>query len=211
MNSAPYQEHALHYDRWFDANRLAYEAELQAVRSLLPQIGNALRIEVGAGTGRFAVPLGMHIGIEPCAEMALLAQKRGLAIIRGRAEALPLRDATVDLVLMVTVLCFVRDVRLALQEAARVLKSGGTLLIALLDRSSPLGQIYDKNKGKSLFYQGAKFHTTEEIVLLMQQFGFTEFQFRQTIFTQALQITAAEPIKEGYGQGLFAVIRGQKQ
>jgi ubiquinone/menaquinone biosynthesis C-methylase UbiE len=210
MNIGPYQAHALDYDRWFTENPLAYAAELRAVQHLLPSV-HGLRIEVGAGTGRFAVPLGMHIGIEPCSAMAVLAQERGLQVIRGTAEALPLPDASVELVLMVTVLCFVRDVRLALQEAIRVLHPGGTLLIAMLDQSSPLGQVYEQHKASSLFYRKARFHSAASIASLMQQLGLTRFQFCQTIFTQASKSTAAEPVTEGYGQGLFAVLQGHKQ
>ena len=54
MNIGPYQEHAQDYDRWFTENHLAYEAELRVVQSLLPPV-SGLRVEVGAGTGRFAL------------------------------------------------------------------------------------------------------------------------------------------------------------
>ena len=206
--SNPYQEHALRYDRWFDAHRPAYEAELRAVRSLLPAGG--FGVEVGAGTGRFTAALGVRIGVEPCAEMAALARQRGIEIIRGTAEELPLAAAVADWALMVTVLCFVRDVRQALQEAARTLKPGGVLLVAMLDRSSPLGQAYELRKGKSLFYREAVLRTAEEVAAHMQAAGFAEFRCCQTIFQEAAAVTAAEPVKEGHGDGLFAVIHARK-
>jgi SAM-dependent methyltransferase len=210
MKIKPYQEHALRYDRWFDENRLAYEAELRAVRNLLPAAGGGLAVEIGAGTGRFAGPLGIQVGVEPCAPMAALARQRGISIISGAAEALPLRAAAADLVLMVTVLCFVQDARLAVQEAVRVLKPGGLMLIAMLDRSSPLGQVYAARKEKSLFYQQATFYTAEAVLSLLQKAGLTEFGCCQTIFQDAAAVTVQEPVTEGHGQGLFAVIRGRK-
>ncbi len=206
---SPYQEHALRYDRWFDAHRAAYEAELRAVASLLPAAGG-LGVEVGAGTGRFAAALGIRVGVEPCAEMAALAKQRGIEIIRGVAEELPLAAASADTLLLVTVLCFVRDVRQSLQEAARVLKPGRLLVVALLDRSSPLGQAYDVRKEQSVFYRGATLHTAEEVMAQMREAGFTQFRCCQTIFHEAAAVTAAEPIKEGHGDGLFAVIQASK-
>jgi SAM-dependent methyltransferase len=208
MNIGPYQEHVLCYDRWFDEHRPAYEAELRAVRSFLPLGG--LTVEIGAGTGRFAAPLGLCFGVEPCAAMAALARQRGLAIIGGVAEALPLRDAAADCLLMVTAVCFFRDVRQAFREAWRVLSPGGQLVLAILDRSSPLGQVYAAKKQDSLFYQHANFHTAAEIAALLTASGFGGFRFCQTIFQPAAAITAQEPVREGYGDGLFAVMRCRK-
>ena len=51
------------YEAWFEHHRLAYESELEAIRMLLPQSGEGL--EVGVGTGRFAAPLGIGVGVEP--------------------------------------------------------------------------------------------------------------------------------------------------
>jgi SAM-dependent methyltransferase len=170
MKIRPYQEHALRYDSWFEQNRLAYEAELRAVRRLLPNT-DGLAVEAGAGTGRFAAPLGIPVGVEPCPAMAARAKQRGIKMISGAAEALPLRTAAADLVLMVTVLCFVDDALLAVQEAARVLKPDGFLLLAILDRSSPLGHVYAAQKEQSLFYQQAVFHTAEEVLSFLNSYN----------------------------------------
>jgi SAM-dependent methyltransferase len=211
MKIRPYQEHALLYDRWFDKNCRAYEAELRAVRSLLPAADCGLAVEVGAGTGRFAGPLGIQVGVEPCAPMAVLARQRGISIISGAAEALPFRDAAADLVLMVTVLCFVQNARQAVQEAARALRPGGLMLMAILDRSSRLGQVYAARKEESLFYRQATFYSAYAVLDLLREAGLTEFRCCQTIFQDAAAVTAQEPVQEGHGQGLFAVIRGRKK
>ncbi len=52
--------------RWFIG------AELAAVESLWPATGQGL--EIGVGTGRFAVPLGIKIGVEPARAMAEIAK-----------------------------------------------------------------------------------------------------------------------------------------
>ena len=63
-----FEENAAEYDEWYDENPAAYISEIQALRSLIPSSGTGL--EVGAGTGRFAAPLGIKIGVEPAQAMA---------------------------------------------------------------------------------------------------------------------------------------------
>ena len=62
-----FEEHAVEYDSWFERNRMAYETEIFALKKLLPK---GFGLEVGIGTGRFALPLGVKIGIEPARRMA---------------------------------------------------------------------------------------------------------------------------------------------
>ena len=66
-------------------------------------------MEIGVGTGRFAEPLGFREGVEPSPAMAERARRRGLEVTDGVAENLPLPDATYDVALMVTTICFVDD------------------------------------------------------------------------------------------------------
>lgn len=51
-----YNQHANAYDLWFEDNQAAYLSELNAVKSLLP---TGKGVEIGAGGGRFAKPLGI--------------------------------------------------------------------------------------------------------------------------------------------------------
>jgi hypothetical protein len=55
MNVEPFEHYLGKYEDWFERHRFAYEAELHALRLLLPKRGTGL--EIGVGTGRFAVPL----------------------------------------------------------------------------------------------------------------------------------------------------------
>ena len=90
--------------------------------------------------------------------MADIAQRRGIKVYRAVAEALPFRPDSFDLVVMVTVLCFLRDPFLALTEATRVLKPGGQILIGMIDKDSPLGRYYEAHKQESKFYRQANFY-----------------------------------------------------
>jgi SAM-dependent methyltransferase len=205
----PFDENTAVYDEWFMKNRSAYESELQAVRGMLTGSGQGL--EIGVGTGNFAVPLGISYGIEPSRSMGEVARKRGIRVSAGIAEALPVLDGRLDLVLMVTVLCFFNDVQGALREVHRVLKNGGSVIIAFIDRDSPLGKKYDEGKGESLFYRDARFLSADEIVSHLEKAGFKNLRFVQTIFSSYKDSDEIQPVREGHGQGVFAVVRAEKQ
>ena len=150
-----FEESAQEYDAWFDQNRLVYESEIRALKRFMGAGG--IGLEIGVGTGRFAAPLGIEVGVEPAAAMAVMAQRRGIKVYRAVAEALPFRRDSFDRVVLVTVICFLRDPFLALTEATRVLKPGGQLLIGMIDKDSPLGRSYEAHKQESTFYRAGHF------------------------------------------------------
>lgn len=95
-------------------------------------------VDIGCGEGRFCRMLrevGVRaVGIDPTAaliEHARRVDPAGDYRIAG-GEALPLSDACVDLAVFYLSLIDIADFRTALREARRVLRPGGTLLIANL-------------------------------------------------------------------------------
>lgn len=205
----PFETYEDQFEAWFEKNRLAYESELEAVRRLTPKQGTG--VEVGVGTGRFAAPLGIKIGIEPANAMREVARKRGIETIAGVAEALPFEDGLFDFVLMVTTICFVDDLNTSFREAYRIIRPGGYLINGFVDRNSLLGKIYQQNKNKNRFYKNATFYSTDEVILHMKRAGFIAFTFGQTLYHPLDEIKAAEPVKEGYGEGSFVVVKGMKK
>ena len=208
VNIESFENYSLKYDEWFDNNRFIYESELQAVKELLPKGKNG--IEVGVGSGRFAAPLGIKLGIDPSRKMGKIAEQRGIKFFEGVAESLPFPDSHFDFILMVNVICFLDDIKKAFKEAYRVLKPRGYLLIGFIDVDSPLGKLYEKHKNESTFYKDATFFSVKKVVSLMKKAHFEDFQFRQTLFKPLDKITEVESVKKGYGEGSFIVIRGAK-
>lgn len=192
------------YEAWFESNRFVYESELAAIRSMLPE-GKGL--EIGVGSGRFAAPLGIEYGVEPSEAMKIKAEARGIKVIKAVAEALPFPDGEFDFCLMVTTVCFLDDMDAAFLEARRVLKPGGAFIIAFVDRESPLGREYLQKKDNSAFYKKATFYSTRELTEYLGMSGFRDFSFSQTIFRPLSEIDSIEPIKEGYGEGSFVIIK----
>jgi len=205
----PFEKHTNQYEEWFQNNAFAYESELNAIRRLLPW--GETSVEIGVGSGLFAAPLGITVGVEPSNAMAALARQRGINVVGGVAEALPFDDNRFDLALMVTTLCFLDDIEASFREVFRVIKPGGCFICGFVDRESFLGKIYEKYKDQNVFYRHATFFSIEEVIVHLQKTGFHDFSFTQTIFRALDEIRDIEPVKNGYGEGAFVVVRATKQ
>ena len=145
-----FNRYAKEYDRWYEKSRPAYLSELKAVRKMLPEGGKGL-LEVGVGTGRFAHPLGVRVGIDPSFNMLKAAKERGIKVVCARAERLPFRKETFDYILNIVTLCFVDDPGEVILESKRVLKDRGRIIIGIVDKENFLGRAYQKKKSK--FYK----------------------------------------------------------
>ncbi|MFB1064649.1 class I SAM-dependent methyltransferase [Natrinema sp. H-ect4] len=202
--SEPFERHADRYDDWFEANPDAYRSEVEALRRLLPEPG--FGVEIGVGSGRFASPLGMQVGVDPASEMLAHARDRGIDVVKGVAEALPFPADTFDTALIVTTICFVDDISRTITEARRVLRPDGSLVIGYIDEDSPVGRRYREEKDDNPFYRDAEFVSTDELVDKLEGAGFSDFEFVQTIYQWPTEINGLEPIDEGYGEGSFVGI-----
>jgi len=201
----PFDQHSDEYEQWFLENQYVYLSEIAAVRHFLPAMG--IGVEIGVGSGQFALPLEIPFGIDPSEKMLNLAQQKGLVVTKAVAEHLPFKDNVFDFVLMVTTVCFVDDVNISFQEAKRILKPKGNFIVGLVDKNSPLGKIYLAKKQENVFYQLADFYSSEEIISLLEKNEFKNIQTVQAVFGKLSEITATQSFKNGYGEGGFVVIR----
>ena len=204
----PFEKHTSEYEAWFENYRFVYESELKAIEEKLPKNGEGL--EVGVGSGRFAAPLGIRLGVDPSSKMRELARSRGVAAIDGVAEKLPFDDCRFHFVLMVTTICFLDDIKAAFKETFRILKPDGHLIIGFIDKDSPVGISYEQHKNKSLFFKAANFYSVDEVASNLKEAGFKSLEFTQTIFRALSEIKTPEPIKEGCGEGSFVVVKALK-
>lgn len=206
--TAPFEAYHRRYDDWFVHHAAAYHSELLAVRALLPSHG--LGLAVGVGTGRFAVPLGVQIGVDPAATVLDYAARRGVSVIQGVAEALPFASHSFDYILSVTTICFVDDANAMLSEARRVLKPGGALVIGFIDRTSKLGQHYLAHQAENVFYREATFFSAEDVEESLRNTRFGEPAWVQTLSRPLDEVREIEPLRAGYGQGAFVVVRANR-
>jgi ubiquinone/menaquinone biosynthesis C-methylase UbiE len=131
-----YDAIAAEYDRRYALHD--YPGVRSAIRGAVAGARGNRVLEVGCGTGRWLAELartGADVaGIDPSEEMLLRASTavRG-DLRRGVAEALPWPEASFDVTLFVNSLHHVGEPEVALREAFRVLRPGGTLLSVGLD------------------------------------------------------------------------------
>jgi len=201
----PFEAHGERYDEWFVRHEAVYQSELLAVRALLPWQG--LGLEIGVGTGRFAAPLGIKVGLDPAAPMLSRARERGIEVVQGIAEALPFAHGAFDYALMVVVLSFLDDVDAGLAEIRRVLGPGGVLVIGFVDHGSPTGRAYLAQQAHKDFYHDAIFYTSDQVERLVSAAGFHDHCWAQTLFHPPEKITEIETLRQGYGEGAFVVVR----
>ena len=200
-----FDKHVNEYEQWFVKNPMPTYRSSTRCGSFCRREGRASR---SAWARAVLPPLGIATGIEPSPAMAELAGKRGIEVVKAVAEKLPFKDNEFDFALMVTTICFLDDLDLAFGEIRRVLKPGGSFIIGFVDKNSPLGKFYQSRQGKSVFYKDATFYSVDDILSHLKKAAFADAAFRQTIFRPLGEIEDAEPVKEGYGEGSFVVVRG---
>lgn len=117
--------------------RRATDARLSVwAEAIAPFVENVrVGVDLGAGTGAFSAALhawGVHrvVAIEPSAAMqAEAGHDTDVANVRGRAEALPLRDGIVDFVWISTAFHHFTEPHVAVDECRRVLTADGRVAI----------------------------------------------------------------------------------
>lgn len=131
--------------RIYDATRgLPADVSVQVTDAVLAAVAAtpATRfLEVGIGTGRIGLPIAArgvsYTGVDISVEMlAVLQQKaeeaaveRNLHLVRGDITALPFGDDEFDVVLGVHIFHLIAEWQRAIEEARRVLRPGGFLVL----------------------------------------------------------------------------------
>lgn len=201
-----FDAHSTEYDEWFFENDKLFDAEYEAVKSLLD--ADKTYIEIGVGTGIFASRLGIKEGVDPSENMARFAIGRGITVKKACADNLPYADGEAEGLLMITVDCFIEDILPSFREAYRVLKNGGSMVVAFIDAATPLGKQYEEFKETSVYYKGAHFRSFERMKSLLEEAGFEYVCSKQTVFTLD---NVPQQIQNGHGEGVFAVIKVKKE
>lgn len=153
---------ALEQRHWWYAERRAL------VKRLVGPLTPARALDVGCGGGGntgVLRSLGWRVcGLEYSPAAAGLAASRGLPVMRGDARRLPVRDASVDLVMSTDMWEHIDDDEAVARETMRVLKPGGRVLIAV-PCSMALWSGHDVALGHVRRYERA------ELTALMERVG----------------------------------------
>lgn len=206
-----FDTHFNEYLEWFEQYPAVYNSEIIAIDTHFDALPEKLSgIEVGIGTGKYALKLGIKQGVEPSKTLRDEAVKNGLEVMDAGAENLPYGDLQFDFVLFVTV-CHLENAQKALQEAHRVLKKGGSVIVGFIDKNSTIGKYYEQKRAQSIFYREAWFYSVEKMDELLKETGFKDPKYIQTLFGQLDNIKEDQAPKEGTGEGSFVVVRATKK
>ena len=200
------------YDAWFEKEgRLIFASEVEALRQVLPLLPEPW-IEVGVGSGRFAKALGTDIGLDPSSKLLEMARYRGVDVFLGSGEAMPFKDGVFGTIFFVVTLCFVDSPRRILGEAARLLRCGGKVVLGMVLRDSPWGQLYRREKQRGhRFYRHATFYSYAEVDMLLKQAGFSIEQITSTLFQSPGEVNHIELPQQGFSTDAgFTVILAAK-
>jgi len=166
-----FEKYANLYDEWFDKHNSIYDDELKTIKKLVENHINGL--DIGCGSGRFAIPLNIKTGVEPSKQMRELAKEKGLEVFDNSAEQLQFKNEAFDFAIMITTICFLDNPLKALKEANRVIKKGGFLIIGFIDKDSIVGKKYHSTKKDSKFYNDATFYSANEVIALSKSANFS--------------------------------------
>jgi ubiquinone/menaquinone biosynthesis C-methylase UbiE len=202
-----FEKYHKEYDKWFIKNQNIYIAEVDAIKRFVPHFD--FGVEIGVGTGRFSLPLGIKVGVEPSKKMGEISRNRGIQVYKGVAEQLPFIDATFDFALMVTTICFVDDLEKSFKEAYRILKTDGFIIVGFVDKESDLGKNYQLTRKKSKFYKYAIFYSTKEVINFLKKTNFENPIIRKTVFP--IKNDEINSLDNGYSKRGFVIIKAVKR
>lgn len=183
------------YAEWrsADIGLVTERLERSLILELAGDVAGKRVLDVGCGDGDLALDLwqrGAQVsGVDASPEMIETARKRALqhsaaiAFEIGLAEELPYAAASFDLVLAVTILCFVADAAPVFRELARVLRPSGRLVIGELGRWSSwaVARRIRAWRGSEL-WGNAQFRTARELRRLAEGTGLAAAAARGAVF-----------------------------
>ena len=200
------------YDVWFEEEgRLIFASEVEALRQVVPLLPKPW-MEAGVGSGRFAQALGIDIGLDPSSKCLEMARKRGTNVFLGRGEEMPFQDGVFGTVFLVVTLCFVDSPERILSETARILKSGGKVVLGMVLSESPWGQFYQTKKRLGhRFYQYAEFYNYGEVDRFLKQAGLYIERVLSTLFQNPGQVGHVEEPRQEFSQeaGFTVILAGK--
>mgnify|MGYP001119100561 CR=1 FL=1 len=202
------------YDAWYEKpfGKSAFNLEKACTASLCKNLRQP-SLEIGVGTGRFAEALKIEYGIDSSVGVLRFATKRGITVVRGKGEKLSFPNKCFGAVFIIVTLCFVDKPVKVLEEASRVLRDDGCIILGLILRESPWANFYArKGSAGNIFYKVARFYSLNELEVMLQKTNLRITEASSTIFQAPTQkpLRFENPRKGCYKDAGFVAIKAGK-
>jgi len=182
------------YDAWYATplGQLVDRLENDAVFRLVDTNCEGVGLDLSCGTGNYALALAGRgfrvVGLDTSESMLRVAQSKAarlglkVSLVRADAGALPFRPAAFSVVTLILGLEFMAEPGGALLEAHRVLRPGGRLVVAILNRTAPW-TLWRRVKRLSVpsVWRGATFLSPSELRDLLASLGFADPRWRRAV------------------------------
>lgn len=224
-----FDQYASDYDAWFLENQNVLYSEVKLVAHFLTNPGDVF--SVGCGSGLFEDILDKEFnisiknGLEPSEGMATIARQRGLNVEISTAEEIELGSEKYDTILFNGTPSYITNLKKAFDKAYTALRPGGKIVVIDVPKESSYATIYNLAKAVDTWdhplLEGVKprdpypielvrvanWRTTQEKIENLNDAGFQNFEFAQTLTKHPLYSNkiAEEPI-EGYDAGDYVAI-----
>ena len=183
------------YDAWRATllGRITEAIEQHLVLKLMGELRDARVLDAGCGDGALVCAVASRgavaTGLDPDPAMLAAARMRAggahvqAEFVEGRVEQIPFGDASFDVVVAVTVLCFLTDASGAVREMTRVLRPGGRLVLGELGRWS-LWAMARRVRGwlGAATSKAARFRSAGELCALAESAGLSVTVIRGAVY-----------------------------
>ena len=151
-----YSELARGYDELYGNEQ---QEKLRVIKEKVSFSKKQMILDVGCGTGISSALPGLIIGIDPSLGML---QKNTNFKVKGKAESLPFKDSSFDVVLCLTVTHHFSPTKTALIEVDRV--GRGIFIFSILEKSKKYGAI--KKAVSGLFVIKERFSLLNDVLFV---------------------------------------------
>lgn len=175
---------ATEYDSWYESElgRSVLKREQQCVAPLLDGAARPW-LDLGTGSGRFGAAAGAELGLDPAPALLRIAARRIPSVVRGAAEAIPFREASLGAVLCVAAFEFLLDADCAMREIVRALCPGGRFVLGFFPRGSAWATFYEQvGRDPASVFHGARFCSLDEWQQRAAAAGLAPGPVRSTLF-----------------------------